>query len=297
MRNLLKSTVGVIIILFSVQYVNAQQFYMTTNVGFGIPANKNIEIFENLTSTSYRDLSGKYTRSNTYEKVSFSLGRGLNFGGSVGYMFNDYIGIDVGLNYLWGGKNQTTETNIQSNEVPGNVFKYERIRVSDYYARMFRVIPSIIITPNFEGLNPYLKFGTVLSFGSFYKELNGTNTDNSPGGQNSKSFQKDIYSGGIGIGLNLCVGADYDLSEKLSVFGEFNYLGLNYAPNTRETIESTYNGVDNLSRMSTARKKTNFKSEYSNAGGFANMDEPSTEIKTSYNVSSIGLNLGIKLSF
>ena len=70
----------------------SQGFYISANSGYAF----NMNAQQGWVSDSHNEslhnyITGDYSSTSTYKEVKFGLGKGINFGGSVGYMFNDEI--------------------------------------------------------------------------------------------------------------------------------------------------------------------------------------------------------------
>lgn len=263
---------GLMVVVISLLATNlfAQGPYINLNIGSGI-------------GTSSQNLSWFYneTRQNNFttrEQVNVSFGKGINIGGAFGYMFNENIGLEMGISYLFGGKtvskdiynNGTTDYTISSN--------------------MLRFNPSLVIAAGFKNINPYAKFGFLIGTGSIIYDYN----DNDNG---DVYFEKTKYSEGLAFGLTSGVGILFGINDKLSFFGEINMTNLSYAPNRGEIIESSNNGVDQLPFMTTKEKQTDFVDSYTTEQGNPSPDsQPNKQLIEKYPFSSIGLNIGLRIN-
>jgi hypothetical protein len=216
--------------------------------------------------------------SSTVEQVNVSLGKGLNFGGTIGFMFNENIGAELGISYLLGGKSEAKDS------YPGGTTDYT------ISSKMLRINPSIVIAAGLDNINPYAKFGLLIGSGSIFYEEN----DNDDG---DVYVMKMKLNGGMAMGLTSAIGATFSLSEKMSFFGEFNMVNLSYAPSKGEITKATYNGVDELPDMTTREKETEFVDSYTLSGEnpFPN-SQPRKELKQKMPFGSFGVNIGIKFS-
>jgi hypothetical protein len=223
----------------------------------------------------------------SYEKVDIAFGKGLNFGGAVGYMFNKYVGTELNISYLLGG----TTTTKSSTTISTSSSSYN----SDFSATMLSFIPSIVITPGFEKINPYTRFGLIIGLPTMtgISEISSTFMGNT-----NTTNQTRIFNGGLAVGLQSTIGIDYKINEKISIFGELTSNNLNYSPKKGEVTESKVNGVDNLSTLSTRVKKVEFVDSYSEDNNVTpDNNAPQKSITPSLPFSSFGLNIGVKYSF
>ncbi len=253
--------------------VYAQGAYVTIHGGYGLGVNTQNGELLGLSNTV------RSNNSITYNKASYSLGKGLNFGGALGYMFNKNIGAELGISYLIGGKStgQDTYTNGET----------------DYTisGKMLRITPSIVISSGFEGTEPYAKFGMVIGSGSVIYEYN----DNDDG---DIDYEKIKLNEGLSFGISSTIGSVFKLNDKMSFFGELNMISLQYSPKKGEIIEATYNGTDVLPSLTTSEKEIEFVDSYTfNYASPPPDSQPDKEVKFKMPFGSFGLNFGVRIGF
>lgn len=245
--------------------------YLSFNVGYGFKMGSSTSIMSNTTRTA---------TTFTQEKVKVSLGKGFNLGGTFGYMFgeNGNLGAELGLSYLIGGKSKATAT------YTGGKTDYT------ISANMFRINPSIILASGLEKFNPYAKLGLVIGIGSVKSETDNNNNGN-------VSYHKTKTKGGVAIGLSSAVGAMFDFNESLSFFGEVNMVNMQYTPTKSELVEATNNGRDLLPNMTTSQKETEYVNSYTiDQNNPAPSSQPDQQLKSPLPFSSIGINIGVRLT-
>ena len=258
----------------------AQGLFVKLNTGYSLSSNNSGDYFYN---TTYTD--NGYSR----ELVNRSLSTGLNFGGSVGYMFNSNLGFELGLSYLKGLASTT------SSEYDG----YGEFEQSEISSSMFRIAPSIVLIADMPNLNPYARFGVILGSGKIKegyslhyigkKSLNATNAD-------YDEIVEYEYSGSLAFGFSGSLGVLYGLSEKLSFFGEVNFSNMSYAPEKRKMVKFNLYGEDILSDLTVRDKEIIFvnKLTYEWEGNQPS-DQPSKELKRSYPFGNYGVNFGLRI--
>lgn len=266
--------------LFSVAAYS--QFYINVGGGYNL-------------GIANQSLLYNYESTNDIEKaenVKISLGKGLDFGLNLGYMFNSNLGIDLQCTYLLGdeatGESKSTYTFYNT-----KYYDYEKISIK---SQMIRVNPSIIIASGFEKLDPYAKFGVILGFGSITCSYLGEDYINDQ--LQNKEVQEWKLNGGMAFGLSSTLGLMYHISDLISVYGELNLVGMSYAPTKGVMTKYTVNGSDRLPNLTTDDKEIDFVDDitydYNNPPSTA---EPSKEFKKYLPYSSIGLNIGVRFSF
>ena len=270
MKNLKTFLIVFVITLFA-NGLFAQGAYISFTTGYGFSTSTaNSEEFYNFSSG---------TNSFTVEQVNVSLGKGLSFGGTFGYMFTKNIGTEIRVSWLLGSK-----TKAEGTWTGGSAEK-------TISSNMLRVIPAIVIASGLEGFNPYARFGLVVGMGSVLFEYE--ETDNG-----DVYVEKEKRNGGIALGLNAAIGAIFSLNDNLSLFGEIDMYNLSYAPTKGEVTEATFNGVNDLPYWTTREIKTEFVDSYTyNEYSPPPDSQPRQELKTKLPFGSVGINVGLRIDF
>jgi len=260
------------IAFFGLNNVFAQGLYINFNSGYGFKAGAEYIDYYNFQN------SVRGTTSITYEQVFVSLGQGVNFDGSLGFMLNKNIGMELGLSYLFGTKNKAK--------------KEYNDGYTDYSlsSDMLRIIPSLVISSDANGLNPYAKLGLVVGKGSILYEY----IDNDDG--DITTLKQKLY-GGTALGIKSAIGLSFSLQDNLSLFSEVQMINMSYSPLKGTIIEATENGQDQLPEMSVRDKEIVFLDTYTwNLLEFPPDTQPREELKQRFPFGSVGLNFGLRLS-
>ncbi len=246
--------------------VKSQGAYVSANLGFGFPmSSQDIEGFMNETSGS---------NSTTREQIFMSFGKGFNFGGTFGYMFNKNVGAELGISYLMGGKTKA-------------IYDYSGGKTDySFSGKMLRFVPALVVTAGSEGLNPYARFGFVIGKASLKQEV-----EDNDDGDIMKGKLK--YSGGMSFGVNAAAGVMFALGDKMSFFAELNSVNMSYSPKKAEFTELTYNGEDMLPDLTTSVKEVEFVDEVTTSSTPPPDSEPHKELKHKMPFGSIGINFGV----
>ncbi len=272
-----KIDVNTLLILFGIivfsTTLTAQGAYININAGYGFNmSSQNLDLFEFYNSSSTDN-------SSTEEQVYVSLGKGLNFGGTFGYMFNKNIGAELSVSYLLGGESKAKDT------YTGGTTEYT------LSAKMLRFNPSLVVASGLEKINPYAKFGLIIGSGSVLYGIN----DKDGGDVSVLKFE---LNGGLALGLNAAIGIAFNLNEKMSFFSELNMVNLSYAPEKGQVTEATFNGTDMLPELTTSEKEIEFVDSYTiNYNNPPADSQPTKELKPKLPFGSIGINIGVKIGF
>lgn len=234
----------------------------------------------------------------TIESLNGTVGAGYKFFVTGGYMFNDYFGAEMGLNYFKG--DDTTVGQLTTSSVQSKATTYiEGVDLN----------PGIYLTPKFSKLNPYLRAGFLLTVGGTLTiDTEVLQIDGGGDGTdilvNAESEVKSKFS----VGYTGAFGVTYPIGDKLSLFGEWEFKSFTIKSKSAEIKKYTTVAVtdgqsalvsgEQLEDLTTYEKEFIFSDSYTESlTTEPNADEP-REIPTQYvNASGMGFNLGVRYSF
>lgn len=270
---------------------NGQGIYIEGGFGYGFPVSSNTDMLYNYTSTStFNQDMGEFSFSNNEEIVSLNLGKGFNFAAAFGYMFNDFIGAELQVSYLAGGKT-TAEEVYRDNVIQGGMTTSttETYR-STYSSSMWRITPSLVVQGNMGKINPYAKLGLLLGFGCVVLQQDAV----IPG--SNLAFEANL-NGGIAFGANSRLGFLYSTGGSFSYFVEAQIIAMNYCPTKGEVVKYNVNGDNSLDDLTTSDKEVEFvESVSSSSGDVFDPDKPSQSLKMAFPFSSVGVNFGVRFN-
>lgn len=278
----------------------AQGFYISGSAGYSFGTNNTHGTYFN---QRYVERSGFSSGFNgielTNENVPFSLGKGFNIDINGGYTFNDFLGAEVGVSYLLGGETQWLNEGLYDVKYSNGEEVSSVIRkTTKAQSQMWRVVPTIVFSSWSEGkFNPYLKLGAILGFGSFTFDYEEINSKTGANGYNEIILKSTEYSGGMAFGFSGTVGVNYSVNEKVIVFTEARYTSMNYSPNQSKVTNFTVNGDDVLDGKTTNETEVTFVDRIDPYLPVQNPDEPFVKLKETFNMSSLGFNVGVKYNF
>jgi len=206
-----KITLLVLLLIASTTFLNAQ-VYVSGGLGYGVPSTP--EIF----GLSYNQATSDIT--NGYGNA----GQGLSVKGAAGYMFNENFGVELGAYYF-----RSPEIFVQDT-VNGD--KFYNTYTTGWHLRL---TPALVFMAGNGKVTPYAKVGLcfpVAGSANARREANDpllvnelfgilNYTDNN--GQDVTADRFDLeaqFKGQFSLGFESVAGVDYDLNEKLSLFGE-----------------------------------------------------------------------------
>jgi len=260
-------------------FAMAQGFYTSVNAGYGFGAPKqDMGINQTFTAT------GDQTVSNNYG----SLGAGLNFGATPGFMFTEHVGAELGLNYFMGSSFVSNHVTTPTGEA-----------TYSSKSSQFRLLPAIVISSGGDGLQVYGKAGLVLP-------VSGSTVTTLEDNTNPSFVEKGTFEtkGAMSLGYMGSLGVSFGLSDKLSLFGELNGVNLRIKSASQTITEYTVAGVDQLANMDKYDKETTYVEELtpSSNNGWTNntsvdVNKAKDDLSSNVNFSALFINVGVKINF
>ncbi len=276
MKKILFSVIVTMFTLNTLQ-LNAQVkkgAYASIHVGYSLAAgSSNVLGLSNTTSTN---------TTQDMEQIKFSFGKGANAGLAFGYMFNEHIGAELGVQYLIGGKTKAKDTD--------NSTAFPYTQTGDVSAKMVQINPSLVLATTINKMSPYAKFGVVIGSGKI--TVNSNNVY--PSNNNSNKIE---MKGGTAIGFSAAMGLNIPINANLSFSGELNMINMQYAPTKASTTMYTVNGVDKLSTLSVRDKETEYLKVVTTSSTPRPNTLPRQENLIAMPFGSIGINVGVKYNF
>lgn len=259
------------LIAFSSYKLNAQKLYVNSISTYAF-------------SMAPMNISANYS-PNKIESVRSSFGKGIDLGFGIGYHFSSNISAEINISYLLGGKVEFTDS---SNP-------YTPKETETLQGKMFRAIPTLKFSAGEKKLKPYAKIGCVIGLGTTLTDKS-VSYNSLLGGSFDKIEETAVFSGGMSIGMKGNLGMDFNLTNKLAVFAEVNFISQAWAPKKIETISYTVNGVDQLATLDQRDKVTEFVDSYDpNVNIEPQQNNKSLKIYLPY--SCWGANIGVKFTF
>lgn len=262
--------------LFVTGTVSAQGLYVGVNAGYGFSGPGD------MLGTSAVETTGSTTETPIYG----TLGGGINAGLNLGYMFNEHIGADLGVNYFMGSMTRTSDYSAPDGSS----------MTRDSKSSQMRLAPSLVLSTGGD-FSAYTRFGLVLPVGgSTITEVR----DNTSG----TAVEIDVESKGApSLGFNGAFGVDFAFSDKLSFFGELSAVNLRIKSSSSSITKYTVGGQDVMGTMTTYEKETVFVDELNNASNNFNYNSNAStgsareELASKTNFNGVFIGVGLKYRF
>ena len=267
------------VILMMSGITNAQKYYARLGVGVGF----GLAFYG---PSADRTINGN--TSDVTEMKSGSLGSGLNINLGGGYMFSKYIGVDLGLNEFIGFGVKTKYSMTQT----GYTQQYD----DKYTGKMFQIIPAIVITPGFEKINPYGRFGLLIGItNTNYSYTNTISGGALKAGAASENYKDKDY-GGVALGFATALGVDYHINGNFGIYAEINLNGVNYSPKKGKVVEWTKDGVDQIPISTTKQLQWEYVKSLDNKATIQD-SSPDQLLKETAVMTNVGISIGVKYRF
>lgn len=262
-------------------YAHAQGIYAGIGIGYGMPS----QVQPFVANSNANETSTSVTSK------SYSLGQGLSVGAYGGYMFTNNIGLELNIFDKFSTSTTATVTTSSTFNSSTDVYTAK--------GNLFGLTPAIRLSVGDGNLKIYTVTGLIIGFPSATMEDNGIATTNTPGGGSvtNTSDEIDTYSGNLIIGFHGALGVQYDLSDKIGIFGEVTGNFENWAPTEQLVTTYTVNGADELGGLTTSQKQTNYVDSYTNSNTNSSPGSPTQRARIYLPFSSWGFNIGVHFSF
>jgi Outer membrane protein beta-barrel domain len=254
-------------------FVQAQSFYVRGGLGGAICSAPHMDY-----QYSDNDHNGY---QETIEAKRAGLGDGLPIFAAAGYYFGKNLGVELGVNYFYGLPNKIVNTRAGLSTT------------SKTTGSMLALLPAFIMKFDLGKCKPYARLGLIIGV------LNTAKTVIKTSGSSDTLEKVDAtikYYGGIAIGAQAALGVEYPMSKMLSLFGEVNLNGINWAPKKGKFTQYSVNGVDELGNMQEIVKSWDYEKKIDLGEPFS-LDQPGKRESINYSFANVGLIVGVKINF
>ncbi|MFC6096529.1 outer membrane beta-barrel protein [Flavobacterium qiangtangense] len=229
------------------------------------------------------------------KSLNGTLGSGFKGNVTFGYMFNPYIGAELGFNYFSGDEKTIGKLNSPLMQSEAKA-----------YLEGLDIMPAIYLTPAFSKLNPYARIGLLIpAAGKLHIDSQAYAPNGGGEGVDVGVRARTEVESRFSVGFAGALGVTYPIGPKLHVFGEVEFKNLSIKSKSAEIKEyetTAYTPSGNvlvpgqqLADLPTNETHFQFEDEYTE--GAPNANEP-RKIPTQYvNASGIGFNIGVRYSF
>lgn len=273
-------------------------------------------------------------KSNTATKTNaqFSLGEGFNMALGAGYMFNKYIGAELGFDYLLGatntvetkkstrsyrdvavssGYNSATSTVTETSNSSSTINSMERSN--------FSITPSIrLVAPLNDRFSVYSRMGIVIPLSdkmvyeyedkSSYHYSHKVNNSGSSNHSNNSEKKTMEFTSYFNLGYSAALGVNIALGKQFGLFGEISAASNSFEAKksvitkwveTSSSSNGTPTHKNKLDGLKTYDRETDYQKDYTvdNSNSTINKDAPRKDISFSLPAGSVGIAVGVICKF
>ena len=256
-------------------YSQAQSFYVRAGLGAAICTTPRLSYQSTYTNNGLTGIE---------EVKKGGLGDGLPIVAAAGYYFGDNFGVELGVDYFSGFNHKTVSSFNGDNST-------RKTRGS-----MLAITPALVFKFDLDKISPYARLGIMIGvLNSIINKSSSTGVKDSANIPHNYVLASKDY-GGIAIGVQAAVGAEYALGDRISLFGEVNLDGISYAPKKGKYTTFTTDDVDQLPTMTTSEKSWVYVKKLD--GSINNSpSDPWRFSLDNYSFANVGLIVGVKINF
>lgn len=292
----------------------AQKFYLDAKAGYAfsfpgtvLGTKEHTDIY----ATTLNPADAK--RETTVKNITGTHGVGINFMVAPGYMFNKYIGLELGLEYFMGLQNRfseatsTIEIDITSVGIKLPKEDY-RSGWGDAASEQFRVIPSLVFSTGGTKFSGYAKAGLIVpvwGVTKVHRTMNNADVNYLKQEIDRSNSETDVrISGNFNVGFRGVIGFEYTPVPVIGIFAEAFLTTLQIKRNKQVVTSHIVDEVEMLENMDIYDKETIYVNDY-NSLTINNKDinptntditKPKEEIAPSTNFNQLGFSIGVRIN-
>jgi|GEM_PF-4596019 hypothetical protein len=265
------------------------KFYLGIHTGYSLPLIKQ----PTGTDIVYRSTNIGSFNMITEEKAIYSnLGSGFNAGINAGYVLNESMAVEFGVQYIRSTSSLVGRiTSFANSELTGEIESYTESTTINFCPalRFFRSYSS-----------GELFFRVAPLFGLTYITLSAMDKDYTTAPDELREGEVEI-SGNMSYGLFASAGYTMRLSNHIGIAAELFSNLQHYVPSKAIMIKSTLNGVDELAGMKKSEKEIEFVDEATFNSSSGPSDSSASKMvkdkQFSFLLSGVGIQLSLYYSF
>jgi hypothetical protein len=159
---------------------------------------------------------------------------------------------------------------------------------------MLSLVPAFVMTFPLDKIHPYARLGLKLGvMNSIVYQHHDIQISYPEKATETIIDSKNKNYGGIALGVQAAVGTDYDISDKISIFGEVQVDGISYSPKHGKILEYSQDGVDQMGDRTVKENNWDFLKEVDGSKTIPD-DQPNESPRVNYHFGNVGLIVGIK---
>lgn len=271
-----------LILLISSFILNAQDFYINVQTGYGLATPDG--------QTNYYNVNDIAFNSNQ-EVVKGGFGEGLYFRLHTGYNYNDLISFECGFNYLRG-------QSVDYQHRHASAFDTDFVYAQSFSQRInaFIFSPQLVLKiPTESKFKPYAKTGIAVGLfmkGQFDEDYNSYY-------QNTSQFEILIereLEGGTPLGFTATLGTQYQIYKNLIVVVDCSLLNMTYRPYKNTITKYIRDGSNDLNDLSLWERETLYVGKIEDDQTPIDMNASRKSLPISLPMSNVSFNVGLQVN-
>jgi len=274
---------GLVILTINIE-AQTNKFYVGISGGYGLGVFKNDIVFNNDIVNSQILLGYQMFNSDSSqvsgERISLTEGFNVNF--AFGYNINNKFSIEISARYTKSNDFSTERYIVEEYPKPTN---YR----STINSESIFIIPQIKYYFDTNKVSPYIKTGLIISSSVVYYNIDA---DLYLGMYFNEKAKYKFYDG-YNLGFYNAIGAEYNLSKHISLFGDISISVINFSHKKLKRTEMVVAGVDeNDNERDNGPKEIDLYKSY-------DVDENyvKSALTQIFPASNIALNIGVQFNF
>lgn len=232
------------------------QLEISGGIGYGFGLGKGL--IGSKSNYTYTQTGTGISSTNSVEGIYGSWGQGLEANLRFSRMLCEHFGAGLEFSYLMGKKFSTESTQTENMMGTINTEQYS----STASLRSVRLSPQIYYRgEDCAGFTPYSRVGLQLNLSNTIRY--STSLISNDNGAISTLEEESKMKGRFNMGFNAAIGAMYNFSSSLGIYGEGFFNNSSFMPKTWELTSYTENGQDMLNTLSTYQRKVEIEKETS----------------------------------
>lgn len=278
-----KILIALTIIMFSTSFIIAGQIQIRPMVGYGLGVHQQTIVMQDggvgVGAEVEIDTTGTKTKD---ANIYYSGGAGLNFGLGILIGLTENLGVELGGGYVLGSEKEVyKKTDNSTSPVTTESYKNK----SSYIP----IDVTLKIMKELGQITPYVGFGPTIAVAgktimTYKKESNVT-----------EEIEWE-YTYNTGFGWNAVLGADYKMSDSMSIFLSLTLHEVALRLDTGKKTKHTIDGTDQLAGQTTSQKEIEFKEDNPDNPS-ATPNDPTVQNTFALSFSSLDIRLGIAIGF
>ncbi len=215
------------------------------------------------------------------ERIEYSGGAGINFGLGVLIGLTDNMAVEVAGSYVMGSE---TDVNIDNNLSTPDLMTVKNT------SSFIPIDITLKLSTELGPLKPYIGFGPTIGVG-------GQTLMSSKQVAVTTIIKEWEYTYKVGFGWNATIGADYPISDMLSIFIGANLRSITLTLDKAKKTIHTVDGVDTLAGQNTEATEIEFVEDDTALDATHLVTQPTASTTWDMPFGTLSITLGVSINF